>query len=253
MRWQLPVLLVVLCAVAVGANALDDIEAPVAPGEIPVTSILGSTGLVRTPSAEIAVPLKLNGGWHQVQYDADDQDIFSLNVAVMDDLEVGGAHIRNTRPQAFMEDGALDDETVFNAKYRLPLGEWLDLTGDAPEVAVGVFDAADKVNRALYIVATKEFAVTRGEGYQPHLCVSLGFGHQENEVGAADEMFAGRALDGIFGGLQFIPFSSGLLQAEYDGSDYNALLRVFPTNWITLEGGVVDGELAFGATFRGTF
>jgi hypothetical protein len=253
MRWQLPVLMVLLCVVAVSALAMDEIEVPVLAGELPVASLTGSTGLVRTPSAEVVPPLKLNGGWHRVQFEADDQDLWSLNVALMKDLEVGGAHIMNTRPKAMAEDGALTDETVFNAKYRLDLGNWLELSADAPDVAVGVWDAADKLNRAVYVVATKEFSFADDGGTLSKLRLNLGYGRTEDGTSGTGEMFAGRALDGIFGGLEFVPFTNGLVQAEYDGIDYNAMLRVFPMPWLSLEGGTVNGEFAWGATFRSAF
>jgi hypothetical protein len=253
MRWQLPLLVAALAVAAAGVFAMDETVVPVAAGDLPVASLTGSTGLVRTPSAQVVPPLKLNGGWHRVQFSADNQDLWNVNVALLKDLEVGGARIINTRPKGMAEDGALINQTVFNAKFRLDLGTWLGMSPEVPDIAVGVWDAADKLNRVVYVVATREFSFAEGDGTLSRVRLNLGFGRSEDGTRDVDEMFAGRTLDGIFGGIEFVPFSNGLVQAEYDGIDYNAMLRVFPTGWLSLEAGAVNGEFAWGATFRSNF
>lgn len=193
----------------------------------------GSTGLIVTPSAYIAPLLRVNGGYHQVQLDDYDQDLYSANVAVLSDLEVGISRVNNVvKPDT---EGTVN-ETVFNAKYRLPLGQWLGVGSVAPQVAVGVWDLSDQVNRDYYLVVSQSFGLSRSLPYT-NVAAHVGYGQRE---------LAGGSLDGLFAGFEFTPTQSTLLQVEYDADAWNAALRYQPIEWATVDVGVLDGEFGYG-------
>ena len=207
----------------------------------PTSSWYGSTGLILTPSAYVAPATKPTASFHRVELDTYNQDVVNANVSLMADLELGVARIKNV-PQRGVLAQALTNQTVFNAKYQLNLGPWLDMV-DAPDVAVGVWDAADKLNRAIYVVASKTFSLAE-EGSLSQFAVHVGLGDTKRSVGA---------MDGLFAGVEFVPFAGAVVQVEYDSEDYNAAVRYFATEAISLDVGLIDGDLGWGASARTVF
>jgi len=227
-------------AVSAGAQNIDlnMFGEPVAPLQ-PTPSWYGSTGLVRTPSAEIPAALKLSGGLHRVERDDLQQEIYNANVAVLPDLEIGGSVINDViRPGG----NTLQDETILNAKYRLPLESVFGL-GNMPDVAVGVWDVSDRINRTYYIVASKSLSLAAN---QPMMGLKLHAGYGSAEV-------AEGPLHGLFGGIEFAPFTSALVQAEYDGDAVNADFRYSPFRWLSLDIASIDGDLGWGITAQSAF
>ncbi len=254
MRLALLSLALVCCVVPTVAFAQDiyaSSDTAAISADIPAyLSWYGNSGLVRTPSAGIAAPLQLGISAHRVQYSQDTQDVFNVSVALIPDLEVGGTYITNTFTPDSISD-TLGNAFLLNAKYRLNFREWFNMGPNAPDVAVGVWDATDQLDRSLYVVASKTFQVVPGDCGA--LKISAGFGRAQRDASNRDVMFAGRALDGVFGGIEFRPLSSALVQAEYDGHDINVDLRFAPARDVTLDLGAVDGRFAWGAAYGTSF
>ncbi len=222
--------------------------------EVPVASWFGSTGLIYTPSATIAPPLRVSGGVHRVEFDEDSQDVYNANVALTQTLEVGLARIGNVAPPVGAALLVFTDETIANAKYHLDLGAWLGaaaVLGSPPDIAVGGWDMADKINRTLYVVASQELGIPDPTGTLSDLTVHVGWAQAERDTKNDDLKLGG--IDGLFGGVEFSPFSSALVQVEYDSEDWNGTLRYSPLAWLSLDVGIVDSELAWGASARTAF
>jgi len=211
------------------------------PESTPQTAWFGTTGLLMTPSAYIAAPMKLSANWHRIQMDNVDQDLASVSAALTADLEFGVARVHNVLVPGIDADRYVN-KTIVSAKYNIDLARWfgLDL---APEFAVGVRDLSDEVNRAIYAVASKNFRI-REQGTLSQFTLHLGWGNTEHNYGA---------LDGFFAGVEFVPFKGGLVQAEWDNENYNACLRYYPVPFCSVDVGVVDGDFAYGVTARSAF
>jgi hypothetical protein len=181
----------------------------------PTPSWYGNTGLVLTPTAVINSPLRASGCYHRVNGDVATQSAYDANVALTSGFEVGVARLTNVPPQTPLG-GLLTSQTVVNAKLALDLANWFKVIG-GPDVAVGVWDATNKVNRAFYVVASKQ--LTLKEGPMGKIGLHLGLGSSSIKHGM---------LDGVFGGVDLEPFDSALVQLEYDANHFNADLRYFP-------------------------
>ena len=209
-----------------------DIETPA--GNVS-NSWIGSTGMVLTPTARTCAPQGVIGSFHWVNTDPDSWDVWSINVGITSNIEVGAARFND----AF---GGAQSETVANVKVNLDMPRWTN-NPEAPELAVGMFDVGDQLNRAYYVVITKEVEL-KEEGTISNLSLNLGYADNTNDHGA---------LDGIFGGIAFSPFDHSLLQAEYDGKDVNASFRYHASDWLSLELGSLDGDLGVGVNVHTGF
>ncbi len=198
-------------------------------------SYLGATGLMVTPTAMVAQPLKASGYWHQVRSDPA-QSFYGATVGLPGGLEISGVRLIDVEP--LPSETTTRDETVFNAKYQIPMGKLL-LDPLLPKVAVGVFDASNELNRVLYVTLSRSFSLTQDSNAPLNL-----------HVGWGNAKVSDTRLDGFFGGLDFSPFSAALLQIEYDAKDINANLRYYPAPWLSLDAGVLANDFAFGATIR---
>jgi hypothetical protein len=207
------------------------------PEATPVASWFGSTGLVVIPTAYVLDPATAQVEYHHINADNNGNpalQIFGGNVGVTSDLEVGV-----TRFQGIETGDSLNpttSKTALNAKYHLQMNKWLN-SPDMPDVAVGVFDVTNQFNRAWYVVASKQ--VNFLESGPTSLGLHLGYARNEARQGA---------LDGIFGGVDFVPFKNLIAQAEYDSNHFNAAVRYFPTKWFSLDLSSVDSNFGWGAT-----
>jgi len=145
---------------------------------------------------------------------------------VIPGLEVGASRI----------DAGDDTETVFNAKYHLQMSKLLNNAG-MPDVSVGVFDVSNKINRAWYVVASKQLDL--GDEAIPAIGVHLGFARNKAREGM---------LDGIFGGVDASICKNILAQAEYDSDKFNGCVRYYPCRWVSLDVGSVHSNFSYGAT-----
>lgn len=211
------------------------------PESTPQTAWFGTTGLIMTPSAYVASPMKLSGGWHRVELDNVNQDLANVSAAITADLEFGVARLSNVLVPGISADTYVK-KTIVSAKYNIDIANWfgVDL---APEFAVGVRDAADEINRAIYAVASKNFRI-REEGTLSQFTLHLGWGNSEHNYGP---------LDGFFAGVEFVPYKNALVQVEWDNEEYNAALRYYPVPFCSVDVGVVDGDFAYGVTARTAF
>ena len=188
------------------------------------SSWFGNAGMIVTPTANTPAASGVSATFHHVDYTAGDVNVATLNFGVTNWLEVGGAWI----------DGPGSTNTVANVKVHLPVRQWL--SNDAiPDVAFGAVDVTNEVNRALYFVLSKSFPLSSSASGGPRISLHAG------------------ARDGFFGGLEFSVLHSALIQAEYDGENFNADLRYSVTPRFSLDVGILDGDLGYGASFHSGF
>lgn len=229
--------LLCLCALAASADSsLYGASLTAGPVATATPSYLGATGLLITPTAMIAAPLKGAVYFHQIRSDPD-QSFFGVTLGLPLGLEVSGVRLENLEPLPTAPDDN-PDATVFNAKWQVPLESWLK-TSMAPKVAVGAFDAGNEVNRTYYLALSRSFSLTQRNNTALNL--HLGWGHPNKDD---------TRLDGLFAGFDFVPFSKALVQVEYDAKDINANIRFSPVPRVSLDLGVVADDFAWGATFR---
>jgi len=203
-------------------------------------SFLGITGLLITPTAMIAPALKVQVFYHQISSDPKEQTLYGATVGLTDGLEVSGLRMLNLAPLPAAP-GQYRDETVVNVKYQVPLGQILG-NPLAPEVAVGVFDTGNQVDRTYFVVLSRSASLMAEESAA--LSFHLGYGNTDSGSGR---------LDGFFAGVDFAPFENALVQLEYDADDVNAGLRYYATPWISLDAAIVADDFAWGATLRSDF
>ena len=159
-----------------------------------------------------------------------DTRLYGVDVGVTDHLEVGVSRV-DTRYAG--------DDTVFRAKYRFELEPLLGTKG-APDVAVGVWDFTSEINRGYFLVLSKRLTLTE-QDTRTVINAHLGFGDNEEEAGA---------LDGVFGGVDFTVNKQAIIQAEFDGEQFNALVRWKIGHRLTVDGGAVDGDFTYGISFN---
>lgn len=197
------------------------------------SSWYGNTGMILTPTAAMPGVGGASAQYHRIQRDAEDVNVWGVNVGVTQWLEAGGTHV---------DVPGADSEVIGNAKIKIPAAKWLD-NPVFPDVAAGVFDLTNELNRTYYLVLSKAVPLT---GIGPLPRINLHFGYADNDTDSG-------ALDGFFGGLEFNILRYGLVQAEYDGDAFNANLRYNATNRLSVDLGFLDGDLGYGATYRSQF
>jgi len=237
-------LLLIPCAASLGQGLGYSIWEKSTGETEPVISWYGQTGLVLIPSALVGPAASVQGGAHWVNTDwvvgtaEEDLWLYSATVSLTDDLEVGAARLHHV-PVVTGGAPQFDDATIMNAKYRVPLGSLADVA-NAPDIAFGIWDITNDLNRGYYVVASKALH-TRDVGGPADLTVTAGLGNNEADEGT---------MDGFFAGVEIAPAPMFRLQAEYDAENFNAALRFFPTTSLSLDFATIDGDLGVGASFR---
>ena len=202
----------------------------------------GFTGLVRTPTALISTPQKITGSAHQVEFDGDHHGVYGATVGLMPTLEIGAARVEDVLQDTPIPTYAT--ETVVNVKYEANIGGLFN-NPMAPKMAIGIFDIGDQINRTNYVVLSRSIGLAQGSvSPLPQASVHIGYASAEREPAA---------LDGIFGGIDFVAAQDTLAQIEYDGEDINAALRYYPASWISLDAGMLNSELGYGFTINSGF
>lgn len=199
-------------------------------------SWIGSTGMLNTPTANIAKMRSISSSIHWVNTEPDAMTTVSFNAGINENLEVGAARLTD----AF---GTSSSETVANVKYNISLDRQFQAP-KAPQFAVGVWDAGDALDRAYYGVITKDFANPDGVSIK-NLRLNVGYGKNEEEARAV--------LDGMFGGLAFSPFQNGVIQAEYDGNNTNYGFEYSLNETVSVEAASFDGEIGLGVNVDSGF
>jgi hypothetical protein len=113
-------------------------------------SVFGLSGNILTPDDLILAPGTFNLAYHGISFDGgDNENIFSGNVGVFPNLEVGASVLTNG-----------DSDVIFNGKYRL-----LTETGTRPAVTVGVIDLASTAfaDPGLFIMVSKSLTTAAEE------------------------------------------------------------------------------------------
>ena len=105
-----------------------------------------------------------------------------------------------------------------------------------------MWDCANELNRSYYLVLSKEVPVEEDTGRA--MSVHVGLGNNDRDGGP---------LDGIFGGVELVPFDESLLQIEYDGDDINGALRYYPASWISLDIGIISDDFGWGVSASTSF
>lgn len=190
------------------------------------------------PSAQVRPAQSAQAFYHWIHNGArvggveQNVQIFGADAMVTRDFEIGVTRFQNLP----------ENKTIFNGRYRLDFGGWTS-NPQAPEVAVGVRDVSNELNRTYYVVLSKSLHIREMEG-PADLAVTLGFGHSHDDNGL---------LDGVFGGVDFSPGSGFRIQAEYDAQEWNACLRFYPTRTLSIDLGTFDSNLAAGLTYESSW
>lgn len=210
----------------------------------PTMSWYGPTGLIAIPSALVGPPVSGQASIHWVNTNwtisgrEEDLLVYGASVALTGNVELAVTRMENV-PVAVAGSQQFKDATLIHAKYNVDLGRWARVA-QAPEVAFGVWDIGDEVNRAYYVAVTKPLHLREPEG-PVDLTLTIGYGNNEADAGA---------LDGLFAGVELAPAPMVKIQAEYDAEDFNACIRFFPTRNLSIDVATIDSDLGVGATYR---
>ncbi|MFP4249128.1 MAG: hypothetical protein ACLFU7_05680 [Armatimonadota bacterium] len=187
---------------------------------------VGMTGLAISPSADTAPALEFIGSFNYIDTDGDSTEIFSAIFGLTDNFEVGLASL----------DAGGSSETIGNLKYNFDLAELAG--GPTPaQLAIGVWDLGDEIDRAWYVVVSDDF---RGSTQNARWSVGL----------AGSD---GGILDGLFGGVEFDVSEQGLIQIDYDSDNLNAAYRHRVSDRFGVGLGIVDGDPALNAAYNTGF
>ena len=203
----------------------------------PTASWFGSTGLLVTPTAYVIDPQQVQVQYHHIGSDHGIPAIkvWGGNVGVVPNLELGISHFGDIQTNDVPTPKTVS-ETVFNGKYHLQLARWLN-NPQMPDVAFGMFDISNKINRTWYVVASKQINLV--EEKPTSLGAHLGFARNDQRAGK---------MNGIFGGIDFVPFKGLIAQAEYDSDHINGCVRYYPKPEVSLDLGSVNSNFSYGVT-----
>ena len=194
---------------------------------------IGSTGLILTPSADVAADGSADLQAHFIDR-ANDVKLYGGTFGLGHGLEVATSVVD--------PDGA-GTNTLLHFKYSHPFD-----TGQAVEplrVAFGMNDVSNQLDRSYYVVATKALTIPEetmaGLGVRSAE-VSLGFANSNN----------GTMLDGVFVGARAdLPYGLCAM-LEYDTDDLNFGVQ-YRLGGFGLDVAILDGDPGYGAVFSTGF
>ncbi|HUU54623.1 MAG TPA: hypothetical protein VMY87_06870 [Armatimonadota bacterium] len=188
-------------------------------------SFFGYTGLIRVPTADALSDNEFNAGAFFINRDElDDPDVYTGNLGVADDVEVGISVIRR---------GSGSDDVFVNGKYNFQPG-----ADGKPALAAGIIDLASEVDATVYFVGSKGFGKVYETQFGP-----LHAG--EFHVG-----FGGGQLDGIFGALNANLGPTAKLMLEYDTEDFNLGARFLVGRQFNIDVALFDwSDLGVGVSY----
>lgn len=162
-------------------------------------SLIGPTGLLTVPTADVLGIMDWNVGATQVWADGGaDESVMFASLGLLPKLEIGVSRFEPENVEA---------ETLINAKLHL-----LSLPGQF-SVAAGMIDVTDQVERSAYVVASH----TLGAGVlTPHGQISeprVHFG------------IGGGQFDGLLAGISATVARKADVMAEYNGEEFNVGVR----------------------------
>lgn len=187
-------------------------------------SLIGPTGLLAVPTADVLGVLDWNAGATQVWTDGGaDQSVIYANLGLLPRLEVGVAR---------EEPEGLDGETLINAKLHL-----LSLPGQFT-VAVGMIDLTDQIERSGYVIASHTLGAglltPHGQIAEPRVHFGIG----------------GGSFDGLLAGVSATVARKADVMAEYDGAEFNVGARwpIAPRVSVTIAAMDTFDDLAAGVS-----
>lgn len=189
-------------------------------------TIYGPTGLINVPTADTLSKDAYNLNANQVEFLEDIS--YGFNFGIRENLEAGFTRLPNKN-------------TVINLKYMFQ-----PAVDTKTGIAVGVLDATDQVNTALYAVVTRGFSTETLSGIG-NLRASLGLASSTDREQSA--------LNSIFGGVSFDVLKKLTVMLEHDGYDINYGVRYPVLPALTAQAGMVgeDHALFVGLNYNGTF
>lgn len=195
---------------------------------IAVPNLVGSTGLLLTPTTQTLATGDYNVAVFMVENGP--RAIFAAHFGLRDDVEAGFATL-------------LDKKTVINAKYA-----FLPEQAKQPALSVGVIDLTDQGHPVLYLVASK--GITTGKiTLVQHVQFNLGLASGGEKAGAEVP------LDGLFGSLSFNVGKSVRLIVEHDTDHVNSGVQATVLPGLVGTVGVVghDQDLVGGLSYTRKF
>lgn len=170
---------------------------PAAPA---ASSLIGPSGLLVVPTAEVLGMTQWNAGVTAVRVDDEsDETVYYANVGLVPRFELGISRDKFEGREA---------ETLLNGK--------LHVLGPLPAqvtLAFGMLDITDQIDRTAYVVGTHDLGAgvltPRGRFTRPQVHVGVGSGR----------------FDGLFGGFSVTVSGRTDAMVEYDGDDLNLGVR----------------------------
>jgi Exopolysaccharide biosynthesis protein YbjH len=185
-------------------------------------NFLGSTGLFRVPTSDVAAERSYGVHVHGIK----DLTTYGVNFGLTKALEAGVT--------AF--DPRHGSTKLFgDAKYQLARE-----TGKSPAIAVGVVDIGDTVDISGYGIISKGFGRVEAAGHGFSLRGHVGYGtglYKENVIGGVDLGFS----------------DSLVLIGEYDGHDVNGGGRLSLGRGVRVDLGVLRGKFGAGLAYMAGF
>jgi hypothetical protein len=148
----------------------------------------------------------------------------NIGLGIATPIEVGATVVKPERGSS---------HTLLNGKVAFTTGK-----GSPVDVAVGVIDVTDQVDRAVYLVAGQILnAKSAGKGGTPAIYGMAGLGSSNS------------LLDGLFLGVS-ANLPEGLnVHAEYDAEDVNLGVNYPIGGGLNLRADLVSGDLGFGVSY----
>lgn len=229
----LGLLMLVFCLSAAVADPYVSVWSEGQASQALTSSWYGNSGLIMVPSARTLPMAKANASYHRVQRDGGDLDVWGINFGLLNNLEIGGSRID-------LPGGG--SEEVAHVKYRVNTRRLFKIPV-FPDLAVGVTDITNEVNRGYYMVLSQ--SVPMGPAANAFgLTLHLGLADNKANTGA---------MDGVFGGIEFAALRKALVQLEHDGDNFNAALRYQLADSVSVDLGLLDSDFGFGLTYRSGF
>lgn len=210
-------------------------------GTVPAANLLGTTGMILTPTAAVLPPDAIRFGvgfldrrWSYLDPGPSDNYNLHLDAGFVPRVEV------SLRASYAPKDRLGDDESLPEGNVdRGAAIRFLALRGGPryPALAVGIDDAqGTRLFHSLYMVATQSVRLPAG-----HLAANVSLGYGSDALDATSYV-----LDGLFGGGELVVSGAASLAVEYDTEKWNAGARMTVLRHVTLQFVFLDLDLPSG-------
>lgn len=183
------------------------------------STILGPTGLLSVPTADVLTSRKFQIGTHFGR----DVSTVAVNAGFANFLELG---------VSYLDRDDADNRTIANAKVQfIPTGF------ENLKIGVGVIDVAKAIERTGYIMLTTRAKVPpAAEDTVSQLILHAGYG-------------TGLFREKVIGGAEGVLNARWRVLVEYDGDNVNGGLRYSHDEFLRLQAGVLRNQLFFSAGY----